>query len=140
MLYYPFPKMCEEIIFCNNLTGIYLLKVNNRNTKTRWTRLGNKTNFAEISFLWICWKPRSPRKLIHTKINITKVYLLKIKEIHNIETASCRPSTKMCFAKSYYMQYFWSSNESVLHSAFVLIYLEKCLWKSSISSIVAVLV
>ena len=34
MLYYAFPKNYEEIIFWNNLTEIYLLKVNNRNTKT----------------------------------------------------------------------------------------------------------
>ena len=139
MLHYAFPKIYEDIIFCNTLTGIYLLKVKNRNIKTRWARLGNMINFCADKFLWICWKRWSPWKLIHTQINLAKVYHLKIKKTHNIEKASCRSSTKMHFAKRYYMQHFWSSNESVLRSAFVLINLAKCLWKSSIFSIVAVL-
>ena len=139
MLYHAFPKMYEEIIFCNTLTAIYLLQVKNRNIKTRWARLGNMINFCADKFLWICWKPRSPRKLIHTKINLAKFYHLKIKKTLNIEKASCRSSTKMRFAKRYYIQYFWSNNESILRSAFMLINLEKCLWKSLIFSIVAVL-
>ena len=130
--------MYEEIIFFNTLTEIFLLKVNNRSAKIRRTRLGEQSKFCGDMLLWICWKLRSPRNLIHTKMNLTKVYPLKIKKIHNIETASCRSCTKMGFAKSYYIQHFWSSNESVLHSALVLINPWKCLWKSSIFSIVAV--
>ena len=108
--------------FFNTLTGIFQLKVNNRRAKIRRTRLGEQSIFCGDMLSWICWKPRSPRKLIHTKMNLTKVYLLKIKKIHNIETASCRSLLQKCrFAKSYYMQHFWSSNESVLHSAIVLI-------------------
>ena len=44
--------------------------------------------FWQDEFLWICWKPRSPRKLIYSKFNPAKAYLLKIDIIHDILTAT----------------------------------------------------
>ena len=67
--------------------------------------VGVQVGFCGDKILWICWKPSSPRKLIHAKINLAKVYLLEVKRIHNKETATCRSSTKICFAKSCSVQY-----------------------------------
>ena len=44
--------------------------------------VGEQVEFCGDKFLQICWKPSSPRKLIHTKINLAKVYLLEVKKIH----------------------------------------------------------
>ena len=67
--------------------------------------VGEQVEFCGDKCLWICWKASSPRKLIRAKIYLAKVYLLEVKKIHNKETATCRSSTKICFAKSYYIQH-----------------------------------
>ena len=81
-------------------------------------RTGEQDKFGGDKFLWICWKPRNPRKLTRAKINLAKVYLLKVKKIHKRETATCRSSTRMCFAKSYlqHLQHFWSSKRRLQKS------------------------
>ena len=92
--------------------------------------VGEQVEFSGDKSLWICWKPSSPRKLIHSKINIVKVYLLEVKKIRNKETATYRSTTNFCFAKSYYIQHSFEEEMNqfcTLHSSFVLINLEKCL-------------
>ena len=59
-----------------------------------------QVEFCGDKFLWIWWKSSSPRKLIHAKINLAKVYLLEVKKNHNKETATWRSSTKFVLQKT----------------------------------------